>query len=515
MENVLKKQSESLRELLKNSVQEKRILESSRKQLVDIYKKMLEQNSLVKSMAILLDTKLKDTKIRADGSADTSSNKPFLSAEEKEFKLEETSLLEEQNSLLREIAENTKGLGGARAPEPVAPKEGGGLLGGVKNWLMGKAAKVGGAAAGAVGRLGKMALARPGLAAGLTVGATTALGGYLSYKRAGKEESAANKEIDSKVAKGEITEEQAAQLKEETKKTATVGRNEAVGKGVVGTGGALLGAKGGAIAGAKLGSFLGPKGAIVGGVLGAGIGAVAGSQVGKDIGGFVGRTVGKVKNFTSSLFSSKSDSKTSADINETAFAKNDSDTFKKYQEFKTSRETEIAQELAKKEKLTEPTETHKQIAAAQAKNEAIEKFKSEAKAAGALTGSADAVKQSQDQTTQNTTNRVEKTANMFSNSVNSPTSSGSLGISASTPSSSNATNVPMAPAARTNSVAVEKKSSEADAAKTSAMKPSSGGNTIVAPSTTVNNNQSKVSIKAPIRNQESSQSQYLRNRYVA
>lgn len=41
------------------------------------------------------------------------------------------------------------------------------------------------------------------------------------------------------------------------------------------------------------------------------------------------------------------------------------------------------------------------------------------------------------------------------------------------------------------------------------------GNTIVAPSTTVNNNQSKVSIKAPIRNQESSQSQYLRNRYVA
>lgn len=61
---------------------------------------------------------------------------------------------------------------------------------------------------------------------------------------------------------------------------------------------------------------------------------------------------------------------------------------------------------------------------------------------------------------------------------------------------------------------ISKQSGENEQAKLDSQK-NSGGNTSVVSAPTINNNQSTTNIKAPIRNQESSQSQYLRNRYVA
>lgn len=94
--------------------------------------------------------------------------------------------------------------------------------------------------------------------------------GYTGYKA-----YQSYKEADEQLEKGEITEDEA-----DVKKTG------AVGQGVTGVGGALVGAK----AGAALGSLLGPVGTIAGGLLGAGIGAFAGSKLGKGIGEWGAKT---------------------------------------------------------------------------------------------------------------------------------------------------------------------------------------------------------------------------------
>jgi hypothetical protein len=61
---------------------------------------------------------------------------------------------------------------------------------------------------------------------------------------------------------------------------------------------------------------------------------------------------------------------------------------------------------------------------------------------------------------------------------------------------------------------IDQKSKEVENEKMNAMAPNKSANTtVIAPSTNVNNNSTTTNIKSPIRNQESTQREYFKNRY--
>jgi hypothetical protein len=63
--------------------------------------------------------------------------------------------------------------------------------------------------------------------------------------------------------------------------------------------------------------------------------------------------------------------------------------------------------------------------------------------------------------------------------------------------------------------AIDQKSKEVETEKMNAMAPNKSANTtVIAPSTNVNNNSTTTNIKSPIRNQESTQREYFKNRYA-
>lgn len=113
--------------------------------------------------------------------------------------------------------------------------------------------------------------------------------GYTGYQDAKQKEQAANKDIDEKVSRGEMTQAQGLEAKDKTKKTGRVEKSKAVGEGA----GIAAGAASGAALGAMYGSALGPLGTAVGGVGGALVGGFIGGGGGK----WLGEKAGQVTNW--------------------------------------------------------------------------------------------------------------------------------------------------------------------------------------------------------------------------
>jgi hypothetical protein len=155
----------------------------------------------------------------------------------------------------------------------------GGGGGGGGGGILDTASKVAGGALG--GGLGMGALATgAAVTAGVAGVAYGAYKGYTGYQDAKQQEGAANKEIDEKVSRGELTQAQGLDQKDKTKKTARIEKSKAVGEGT----GIAAGAAGGALLGATYGSALGPLGTAVGGVGGALVGGFLGGGGGKWLG---------------------------------------------------------------------------------------------------------------------------------------------------------------------------------------------------------------------------------------
>lgn len=158
-------------------------------------------------------------------------------------------------------------------------------------------AKGAGKTAGKLGRLGRIGKAfggvgrgALGLASKAAVPLTIAYGAYdayTGYQDAAETEKTQNTEIDKKVASGEITKEQAAKAKSETKKKGRVEKSKAIGGGVGMAGGALAGAA----LGATVGSVVPGLGTVVGGAVGGVVGGIAGSGAGKWLGEKAGNAI--------------------------------------------------------------------------------------------------------------------------------------------------------------------------------------------------------------------------------
>lgn len=116
---------------------------------------------------------------------------------------------------------------------------------------------------------------------------------YSGWQDANAEEATANKDIEAKVASGEITEKEAVQLKAETSDKTDVKKGEAVGGGA----GGALGALGGAAVGAAIGSAVPIVGTVIGGVVGGALGYAAGTELGKKAGGALVSGYKGVKSF--------------------------------------------------------------------------------------------------------------------------------------------------------------------------------------------------------------------------
>jgi hypothetical protein len=329
---------------------------------------------------------------------------PFSSAATaaagEESMLEQNRMVAEQSELLKKIEENTRSLKGGTQGDGTTQKAqeaAGGLglmdmLGGNK---LGKIAKTAGRGllngAKALGRFG-LAKAGP-LAAVAAVGAG-AYEGYKGWNAAGDKEEQANKDIDAKVASGEINQEQAAALKKETGETATVEKGGAAGKGTGMAIGGAAGALKGAAVGAAIGSVVPVVGTVIGGAIGATVGAIGGSWAGGKAGGWLGKQAGKATNFVKSFFGGSEDevnareakstgASTSIQFSEMQFAQKDPDNYAKFSEYRDKLVQEYADKQAKKFKHESPTQGDFKVAKMMADKDAIVKFKSEIEAVGA------------------------------------------------------------------------------------------------------------------------------------
>lgn len=184
-------------------------------------------------------------------------------------------LLEKMEFLATWFETNGESLGGGGGES-----SGGGILD--------TAAQIAGGAA--MGGMGMGALATgAAVTAGVAGVAYGAYKGYTGYQEAKQQEGAANKDIDEKVSRGELTQAQGLNEKDKVKKTARIEKSKAVGEGT----GIAAGAAGGALLGATYGSALGPLGTAVGGVGGALVGGFLGGGGGK----WLGEKAGQVTNW--------------------------------------------------------------------------------------------------------------------------------------------------------------------------------------------------------------------------
>jgi hypothetical protein len=156
---------------------------------------------------------------------------------------------------------------------------------------MGKGAlkKGGGMLGKAAGFLGKHA-GKIGAIGGVVMGAMDA---YEGWGNANEKEAADNADVENRLARGEISQKQAAELKKQNADTADVSKGSAVGGGV----GGAAGAWGGAAAGAAIGSVVPVVGTAIGGLVGGAIGYYGGSKIGEKVGGSLVEGYKGVKNF--------------------------------------------------------------------------------------------------------------------------------------------------------------------------------------------------------------------------
>lgn len=228
-----------------------------------------------------------------------ASEQPMVSAAAaKETELENIRLMNDQNSVLKAIQENTASMPKlleafeieakreAKADEQQAQAAAnatsgsgiaslaGDLMGGRgKGQPAGKAGKMGSLLKGAGGFLSKAAVP-------LAAGAAIIGGGAIAYQ--------GMKGANEQEASGEIT-----------KSEATVKRGGAIGEGAGTAVGGVAGALKGAAVGAAVGSAIPIVGTAIGGVVGAALGGLGGSFLGGKAGNFLGETGGKIKNYFS------------------------------------------------------------------------------------------------------------------------------------------------------------------------------------------------------------------------
>ena len=310
--------------------------------------------------------------------------------------------LVEESKKHTEILTSIKGLlekGGAGGA--AAEGEGGGLidtalsLGGRAKAALKKGAST---AAGGLRALASnakfMKFAKVGGAAlALGAGAYTA---YKGYGEASEESETKLADIDRAERQGAITPEEAAQQREATRAETTEKKSSAVGKGAGMAAGALGGAKVGAMIGTAFG---GPVGTLVGGAIGGGIGMLAGTKLGESAGRVVGKGISGLKSMlglykdekpmVEDSFQKSSEEQralkesTEIKFSEETFAKNDSENYKKFVEFRESRLEELTKKYEEEAKTANQKAYAPEKARIIAQAEAIKKFRKEIEASGA------------------------------------------------------------------------------------------------------------------------------------
>lgn len=325
------------------------------------------------------------------------------SATSSEMELENIRLFTEQNELMYEIRDNTE-LTFSAVHKGLIDKRGGGLHQTAMEIL--EQLKTMGTlgAAGGLGGLGSLVpdidINRRPTPTGRTPKGTTKVpskvpsilgknllkggsllaigaGAYEAYSgwtSASAEEEAAIADIEQLQQAGEISDTQAADLKQQVVDTTDVKQSEAVGGGVGTAAGAILGMK----AGAMLGTVAGPVGTVVGGAVGGIVGGIAGSGVGQDIGRWGAQGWQAVRG----LFGGKKSKdlavpvapSVEASFQEITFAQNDPSNHKKFVQYKKT----VAENLLKSNPGMDA-----EVAEQEAHTAAIIKFKSEIERAGA------------------------------------------------------------------------------------------------------------------------------------
>lgn len=470
----------------------------------------------------------------------------LAAASEQENMLEQNRMVAQQTILLTKIEENTRALTTTpsnvptmRQPEAASGgglmdmgRRGAGRLGRIAT-TAGRGLMTGVKAAG--GFLAK----RAGPVAALSAVGAGAFAGYKGFSAAGDKEQSALKEIDTKVASGEISEEQAQGLREESRKTGTIERSSSAGKGtgmaVGGVGGALKGAA----VGAAIGSAVPIVGTVIGGAIGAGLGAVGGSVLGGKAGEFLGDKFGKAKNF---LFGKSGDSDTKveqADVKETsssvnirfsemAFSQNDPDNYAKFRVERDALIEKYANDSFKKYKARggtrpHPTQQHYSAAKLKANAETIPKYKKEIEAAGAgkITGGK---KEQSVVPGDKTTEALKKTAEGVTPSAPESTRFRRSETPAARDRYLDRNNLASGASAKVLSVApistaqtgniISKQSGDNEQAKMDANK--GGNNTAIVAAPTVNNNNTVQNspVKLPPRNNDSTVNKYMQSRWA-
>lgn len=464
--------------------------------------------------------------------------------------LEQNRMIAEQTGLLKKIEENTSVLktmgavGATAAPVAAAAETSGGgfglldMLPGKK--ILGRAKTAGKGLMKAASSVGKFALRNAG-----KLGAIGSVGmglyeGYQGWTAASEKQDAAKQEIQAKLESGEISEEEATQLTKQVDEQATVEKGGAAGKGTGMAVGGAVGALKGAAAGAAIGSVVPVVGTVIGGAIGATLGAVGGSWLGGEAGEWLGETAGKATNWVKSFFGGgdekKSDvkvekatpqsSKVDIEFSEMEFAQKDPENYKKFKEFRKERiEYHLDQRNKKRggKKTTQSERMDRTFAETQARTDAILKFRNEIQAAGAgkVTGGPEETKVPGEKTAEALQKSVEgvtpTTPAAEQSAVTSPATitetKGEMVTPVVRTSSGGATPVAPSIVPSTGEI-ISKSSSEVDAARLAASKPSGGGNAIVNAPTVNNTTRTSQVIRSAPRTQENSVSRYLDKRYA-
>jgi len=240
--------------------------------------------------------------ITGDGSSD------------EENMLEQNRMLQEQTVLLTQIEKNTSSADKGLKEIKNKPTGGGGgesdssgfgimdMLGSAKSKVAGVAGSVGKGLLGAGKAVGGSLLRNAGPLAAVAAVAGGAYTGYNMYKEANDRQDQQDGDIANALKSGEITQEQADKLKQSNKDNALVEKSGAVGSGAGQAAGGVAGALHGAAMGAALGSIVPGLGTVVGGAIGAGVGGLAGSYLGQKAGNFIGETGGRAYNAAGDLY---------------------------------------------------------------------------------------------------------------------------------------------------------------------------------------------------------------------
>ena len=397
-----------------------------------------------------------------------------------EAMLEQNRMVAQQTSLLTEIEENTRALKGGLAgagsnQQPAAAPASGGpgvmdLLGSASGRLGNVAKTAGKGLMSGVRTAGSFLAARAGPLAAIGAVGAGAYAGYQGFSAASDKQEAAKEEIKSKVASGEITQGEAAQLTKKVDEKATVEKGGAVGKGTGMVAGGVGGALKGAAAGAALGSVVPVVGTVIGGAIGAGLGAVGGSVLGGKAGEWVGEKAGAAKNWVGNLFGSKKQEAAVAPGTKTADAL--TKTAQGVSGTPPERVSKIAGEPWSPGKDLSP----KQLAVMEQ----------------GIAGGA------------NYSFRVMEQYDKQKGNARAPVT-GSVGT--------NASSVAPVPAAQTGNI-IAKQSGDNEQAKMDATK--GGNNTAIVAAPTVNNNQTvqNTPIKLPPRNTDSTINKYMQSRWA-